>query len=89
MTDYVKNWEENRQDEIKKLAGKGILPVAHDVSTREKNGEKVNPLEYRYWLMGQAAGAVKDVQPAADIMNEMIDGAIAIMRSNVGIISKI
>ena len=89
MTDYVKNWEENRQDEIKKLAGKGILPVAHDVSTREKNGEKVNPLEYRYWLMGQAAGAVKDVQPAADIMNEMIDGAIAIMRNNVGIISKI
>ena len=31
---------------------------------------------------------MKDVQPAADIMNEMIDGAIAIMRSNVGIISK-
>ena len=49
----------------------------------------MNPLEYRYWLMGQAAGAVKDVQPAADIMNEMIDGAIAIMRNNVGIISKI
>ena len=59
------------------------------ISTRSKNGEEVNPLEYRYWLMGQAAGAVKDVQPAADIMNEMIDGAIAIMRNNVGIISKI
>ena len=57
--------------------------------TGEKAGEEVPLSMTRYWLMGQAAGAVKDVQPAADIMNEMIDGAIAIMRGNVGIISRI
>ena len=65
-----------------------VSPVAHDISTRSKNGEEVNPLEYRYWLMGQAAGAVKDVQPAADIMNEMIDGAIAIIETMLVLFQK-
>jgi NAD(P)H-dependent flavin oxidoreductase YrpB (nitropropane dioxygenase family) len=86
--EYAKDWEENRQHEIKELTSKGILPVAHDAAMREKNGEDVNPMDYRPWLMGQAAGAINDVKPAADIINEMIDGAITIMRKNVGIISK-
>lgn len=25
--EYIKNWEENRQDEIKTLTGKGVIPV--------------------------------------------------------------
>ena len=88
-TDYARDWEDNRQEEIKELTNKGILPVMHDVMKRQKAGEEVPLSMTRYWLMGQAAGAVKDVKPAADIMNEMIDGAIAIMRGNVGIISRI
>ena len=87
--DDARDWEDNRQEEIKELTNKGILPVMHDVAKREKAGEEVPLSMTRYWLMGQAAGAVKDVKPAADIMNEMIDGAIAIMRGNVGIISRI
>jgi NAD(P)H-dependent flavin oxidoreductase YrpB (nitropropane dioxygenase family) len=89
MTPYVKDWEENRREEIKELTGRGILPAYHDIQKREKNGEEVDRSEVQYWLMGQAAGAVNAIEPAADIINEMVDGAIDIMRNNVSIISRI
>ena len=89
MTPYVKDWEENRREEIKELTGRGILPAYHDIQKREKNGEEVDRSEVQYWLMGQAAGAVNSIETAADIINEMVDGAIDIMRNNVSIISRI
>jgi len=30
---YIKNWEENRQQEIKELTSKGVIPVEHDFET--------------------------------------------------------
>jgi hypothetical protein len=40
-------------------------------------------------LMGQVAALVKDVKPAAEIMNEMINDAIAIIRRLNGTIAKL
>ena len=88
-TPYVKDWEDNKQDKIKELTGKGILPVAWDVQQHEKRGEELSPMDYRYWLMGQAAGGVKKITPAKEIIDEMVDGAVKIMRHNVSIISRI
>ena len=88
-TPYVKDWEDNKQDKIKELTGKGILPVAWDVQQHEKRGEELSPMDYRYWLMGQAVGGVKKITPAKEIIDEMVDGAVKIMRHNVSIISRI
>lgn len=37
-------------------------------------------------LMGQSSGAVSDVQPAAQIVNEMMTMAIQILRTNASLI---
>jgi NAD(P)H-dependent flavin oxidoreductase YrpB (nitropropane dioxygenase family) len=49
-TPYVKDWEENRQAEIKELTSKGIVPAVDDL---DKHPEK--SIEARSWLMGRVA----------------------------------
>ena len=83
--DYVLDWEENRQDEIRELTGKGILPAAWQQEKDEKDGveldfnetmDRINPM-----LMGQAAGAITEVLPAKDIMEEMMATCVQVMTS--------
>ncbi|KAJ7491957.1 hypothetical protein FB451DRAFT_1551421 [Mycena latifolia] len=47
-TDYIDNWNNNRQAEIKELTSKGILP-------HEAELEKHPSLETRSWLMGRVS----------------------------------
>lgn len=68
------NWENNRQDEIRALTSKGIRPVEHDADTNESKEEILDNLHP--YLMGVAAGMVKDRKPAKDIVNEIVDGAL-------------
>jgi len=88
--DYIKSWEDHRADEIKELTSKGKLPVYFDMEQRKKAGKdeltigQVQPL-----LMGAAAGAISEVQPAAQIMSEMVSGAIASLRGVTAQISKL
>jgi len=80
---YNVDWEENRAQEIKELTSKGILPVYHDQAEQEKSGEEVDfktRMDMMPLLMGQAAGAVNDIKPAQEIMDEMIQGAITAIR---------
>ena len=77
------DWENNRQDEIKSLTGRGKLPIEHDIN-RIKSNELELPeggmMGMRPWLMGQCAGALSDVQSAKEIIDEMVSGAIKILR---------
>jgi NAD(P)H-dependent flavin oxidoreductase YrpB (nitropropane dioxygenase family) len=79
------DWEENRQNEIRELTGKGILPAGWQAEKDEKEGvehdfqatmDRINPM-----LMGQAAGAITEILPAKDIMEEMVATCIEVMRS--------
>ncbi len=36
---YLKDWEENRQGEIKKLTGEGIVPLVWEMEKLEKEGK--------------------------------------------------
>merc|ERR1712046_69612 len=77
------NWEDNRAEEIKKLTSQGILPVYHDMGEKEKSGEEVDfktRMDMMPLLMGQAAGAVNEIKPAKEIMDDMVTGAISILR---------
>ncbi|ETW85706.1 hypothetical protein HETIRDRAFT_414692 [Heterobasidion irregulare TC 32-1] len=69
-TDYVRDWEENRHEEIRKLTSQGKIP--HEVEL-EKHPEK-SP-EGRMWLMGRVAGSINDIKPAKDIVDELVTTA--------------
>jgi len=90
--DYIENWENNRADEIKELTSKGILPAQHDMEEKQKRGEEFSfkdQLNVVPLLMGKAAGAVTEIKPAKEIMDEMMSGAIASIRSSNSLIAKL
>lgn len=66
-TRYIEQWETERQNEIRELTAKGILPFVHDL---EANPE-LDEAELRPWLMGQVAAAIHDVPTAAEILRSM------------------
>jgi len=73
---YVQNWEENRQQEIKELTAKGILPVEHDL---EKMGDDLDDETMdnaRPFLMGKVAAVVNERKNAREIVDELVTDAV-------------
>jgi len=90
QNEYIMDWENNRQSEIKSLTTKGVLPVYHDAEERAARGEPIEPSQianYRPLLMGQAAAAVFDIKPAAEIVNEMMTEAVDALRNSSSLVS--
>jgi hypothetical protein len=84
------DWEENRQDEIKKLTSEGILPAQWEMDKHEKEGKELSfqqRMDAMPLLMGQAAGAIDTVQSANEIMTEMVQGCISILKGINGTIT--
>lgn len=54
-TDFIRDWEQNKASEVKKLLLSGKTPV------------DMEDAEHRPFLMGQVAGYIKDVQPAKKV----------------------
>lgn len=71
MNDYIQGWE-NRPEEIKKLTDAGVVPLQKDMED-EKDVDVP-------FLMGQVAGVIKQVQPAKQIVDEMVMEAIKQLR---------
>jgi len=92
-TPFVKDWNENRMDEIKKYTAKGMLPVGKSImDAKAKHGNIPFQLQLDAtmpMLMGQVAASIHDIKPAAEIVQEMMQGAIAIMRQNASLVSKL
>lgn len=84
---YIEDWEENRQQEIKELTGKGIIPVENDL---EKMGDEIDDEimdNARPFLMGKAAAVVNELKSAREIVDEMVQEAVdVISRSNKSIV---
>jgi len=86
-TPYVRDWETNRGQEVKELTEKGIIPIQHEIERFEKqiaNSEIQMPsalemMERRPWLMGQCAGAIDNIKPAKEIIEEMVQQAVQII----------
>ncbi|EHK43205.1 hypothetical protein TRIATDRAFT_301110 [Trichoderma atroviride IMI 206040] len=90
---YINDWETNRQQEMKELAAKGTIPYEADldkvlnggdkpsiVQTAEEanNDEDEDPLEqFRPFLMGKAAAVVNVQKPAKDVVDELVNDAVA------------
>jgi len=69
-TEYVRDWEENRQQEIRDLIAEGKIPHSVEVDKYPNKS-----LEGHMWLMGQVAGAIKDIKPAREIVDELVTTA--------------
>jgi len=84
--DYILKWENERQNDIRDLTSKGVIPVMHDLEERSKKDEAPTPeqmIAVRPLLMGQAAAAVKDIKPAKQIVEEMVADAVVALRESV------
>jgi len=82
-TPFIMDWETNRAEEIKDLTTKGILPALHQMEEEENNNIEVDPsdlVQRQFMLVGQVAGVIDDVKPCKEIIDEMVSGAIAVMR---------
>lgn len=88
-TDYIKSWEVDRKDQIQKLCDQGIVPMQYDFKQAEEKGETLSLAKVFPLLMGQSAGHVKEVKPAAAIIEEMMTDCINTIRSNERLISKL
>ena len=80
MTDYVRDWEENRQQEIKELCDKGVVPLSHEMKQLEEQGKEISIAKIWPLLMGQAAGPISSVQSAQQIIDEMVATAISTLQ---------
>ncbi|KAK7751267.1 hypothetical protein SLS62_006812 [Diatrype stigma] len=74
--EYVARWHAT-PDRIRELCDRGIVPIEHDL----ENGVEDVDMPH---LMGQVAGAITRVQPAAEIVREMVDEAVATLRRGAG-----
>ncbi|KAG8746671.1 hypothetical protein FRC10_003975 [Ceratobasidium sp. 414] len=81
-TPYVTDWEENRQQEIKELTSKGIIPNEHEM---EKHPEK--SLQARTFLMGSVSAVVNDILPAKTIVDNMVKDAVERIQSGNGLLA--
>lgn len=69
--DYIRGWHA-RMDKIQELTSKGIVPLEHDMD----EGNDVDPPH----LMGQVAGAIEKIQPAGEIVDEMVAEAVQMLK---------
>jgi NAD(P)H-dependent flavin oxidoreductase YrpB (nitropropane dioxygenase family) len=69
--EYIRKWHE-QPERIQELCGKGVVPIEHDL-------EAGNEIDVPH-LMGQVAGAIKKVQPAGEIVDEMVAEAVDMLK---------
>lgn len=79
----------SKSDEINELINKGVIPIQHHIDESEKKikkGEMKMPtpsemVAMRPLLMGQCAGAIDDILPAKQIVDDMVRVAIQTIHS--------
>ncbi len=88
---YIHEWETTRREEQEKLLAQGIVPVQHDIDAASagelKNVDPQMVAEGRPLLMGQVAGAIEDIKPAKEIIDDMVRVAIQTLRDNYSMIT--
>mmetsp|Transcript_90951 Transcript_90951/g.283374 ORF Transcript_90951/g.283374 Transcript_90951/m.283374 type:complete len:348 (+) Transcript_90951:127-1170(+) len=82
-TPYVKSWEE-RAAELKELLDQGVVPFHKEVKAGTARFSEFYPC-----IMGQAAGAIKDVKSADAIVQEMMRGALDSLRASGGFLARL
>ena len=69
--EYIDSWEA-RPEEIRSLTEQGIVPIMKDI---DEDKEVDMP-----FLMGQVAAVIKDIKPAKQIIDDMVQEAVEMLR---------
>lgn len=90
-SDYIRSWEEKRPEKIKELTSRGIVPVEWDLEqpceSDEEENKKINGV-LSHWFAGKVAAVVGKIEPAKDIVDEIVrDAAEVLQRSSHLIVS--
>ncbi|GAB7323022.1 hypothetical protein MBLNU13_g05545t1 [Cladosporium sp. NU13] len=89
-TPYIRNWEQNRRDEISQLQSKGHVPLEHEfeVLRREKGAVPQEVIEQSAMMpMSIASGLInRPNQSAAEIIDEMMDDAIKCLAGSASLL---
>ncbi|KAJ8519884.1 hypothetical protein ONZ45_g3207 [Pleurotus djamor] len=80
-TPYVVEWETKRREEMEAYVAQGKIP--HD---EELKAHPERSLAGRSWLMGKVAGAIKDIKPAKDIVDELVLTAQASLKASTALL---
>jgi len=88
---YIKNWEENRKDEIIKLTSQGIIPVEHDIEELDKQDKLDDETmdAARPFLMGKVAAVCNEIKPAKAIVEEMVAEAVQQIQRSSSMLAKL
>lgn len=89
---YVMDWETNRQKEITELTSQGILPHYHQMDVDEKEEKEFTmqeEMDRLPMLTGAVAGAIDEVLPAQTIVDNMVNGAVDILKGTSSFIAKL
>merc|ERR1712187_929939 len=87
--DYVKGWE-REPVKIKEMCDQGVVPIAHDMKNHPEDAERRKGIfDAINSLAGQAAGGVKSVESAEQIVDDMVAQAVAMLRRNAELVSKL
>jgi NAD(P)H-dependent flavin oxidoreductase YrpB (nitropropane dioxygenase family) len=79
MNDYIKSWDIDRPDEVKRLCDSGIVPIQKDMD-EEKDIDMP-------FLMGQVAGVIDKIQPAKEIVEQMVSECVDVLRNQQSFMS--
>lgn len=86
---YLTDWETNRQQEIKQLTDKGIVPLVYELDRLHEAGKLTDEIEDSAALrpIGIVAGSVnKAGQSAKEIVEEMVEEAVGVLGSAGGFV---
>lgn len=91
MNPYIKNWEENRKDEITKLTSQGVIPVEYDIEQLDKQDKLDDDTmdAARPWLMGKVAAVCNEIKPAKAIIEEMVGEAVQQIQKSSSMVAKL
>lgn len=71
LNEYIKDWH-SRPEEIKKLTDSGVVPMIKDL-----DDDKDVDMPF---LMGQVSGIIDQIKPAKQIVDEMVQEAVDMLR---------
>jgi NAD(P)H-dependent flavin oxidoreductase YrpB (nitropropane dioxygenase family) len=79
MNEYIREWEA-QPEKIKALTEKGVVPM-------EKDYEDGVEVDFPF-VMGRVAGVIQEIQPAGQIVEEIVDEATDMLKKGQGYLTK-
>ena len=79
MNDYIKSWEVDRPEEVKRLCESGVVPLQKDM-----DDDKEVDIPF---LMGQVAGVIGEIKPAREIMQDMVKECVNVLQTQQAYLS--